>query len=105
MSAGRTNGIGLLAGILGAAAGATMGNQFRPLPPGLHGMAPKKRRIAILETLVVGGGFAAVGAGIGYALTGCDCTPGSGGLGTPIQVPVTTTPTNPNPGLPQGTPR
>lgn len=105
MSAGRTNGIGWLAGILGFAAGATMGNQFRPLPQNLRGMAPKKRHIAIAETLTVGGAFALVGAGIGYALTGCDCCPGSTGLGTPITVPVTS-PFPPTPAdLPQGTPR
>jgi hypothetical protein len=105
----RMSTIGWTASILGLAAGAVMGNQFRPLPENWKSMGKQKNKV-LLETLAVAGTFGAVGAGIGYALTGCDCCPSTGGVGTgtPLSVPVTATPPSappPSTALPQGTPR
>lgn len=66
-----------------------MGNQFRPLPSNWTHSNPKAKRLELMQTLAVGGVFGLVGAGIGYALTGCDCCPGSTGVGTPLNVPIT----------------
>jgi hypothetical protein len=101
--------IGWAAGLLGLAAGAVIGNQFRPLPAKWGRMAPQPKRLELAKTLAVGTTFGLVGAGIGYALTGCDCCPSTGGVGTgtPLTVNVTT-PGAPLPGvdqLPQGTPQ
>ena len=54
-------------------------------------MNPRAKRIALAKTLAVGGVFGAMGAAIGYALTGCECCAAQGGTGTgtPLQVPVT----------------
>lgn len=99
--------IGWVAGILGAAAGIGVGNQFHPLPHGWHGFKSKQDRMNFAKTAAVSAVFGSLGAAVGYFLTGCDCCPSVGGLGTPLQVPVMT-PTNPpatDSNLPPGTPK
>lgn len=90
--------IGWVAGILGLAMGGVIGNEFEPLPPNWKHMAPKPKQIQLAKTLAVGAVFGGIGAAIGYALTGCDCCgPGTTPLGTPLQVPTTTTPSSSTP--------
>lgn len=87
---GRTPGIGLAAGLLGAVVGIAVGSQYQPLPQGWTKMNPRAKRIALARTVGIGSLFGGLCAVVGYNLTGCECCTSAGtGTGTPLQVPVT----------------